>query len=317
MAQAVLRRLGIFALSLLGASIVIFLVTWWLPGDVARVLLGEGAAEADVEALRVQLGLNRPMHEQYGGWLVGMLRGDFGTSLMSQTPVTTLIAPRLAVTFWLVTGALLVAVLIAVPVGMVAALKRRQWQGFVASASAQLGMAVPAFLAGIIAVAIFTVQLRWLPANGYVPLRSNPLGWASHLVLPVLSLGVVQAAVLLRYVRSSFIEVLREDYYRTARSIGWRRGPALLRHGVRNAALPLVTVLGLQLASALVGAIVVEQVFVLPGLGTLLLNAVNQHDLPVIQGVVMLLVVAVLLINALVDIAYVFIDPRLRMAGER
>jgi len=163
---------------------------------------------------------------------------------------------------------------------------------------------------------LFAVQLRWLPANGYVPLTRDPAAWAEHLILPIVALGLVQAAVLIRYVRSAFIEVLSEDYYRTARAVGWRQGPALLRHGLRNAALSLVTVLGLQLASILVGAIVIEQVFVLPGLGSLLLTYVRQKDVMVVQGVVMLLVLAVLLINALVEISYTLIDPRLKGATD-
>jgi len=192
----------------------------------------------------------------------------------------------------------------------VAALKRRSWPGFVISAAAQVGMAIPVFWGGILLVVVFAVWLRWLPANGYVPLAQNPSQWAAHLVLPVFTLAAVQGAVLIRYVRSAFIEVLNEDYYRTARSVGWTPLRALLRHGVRNAAISLVTVLGLQLASALVGAIVVESVFNLPGLGSMLLTAVAQRDLLVVQGTVMFLVLAVLLISALVDFSYLLIDPR-------
>ena len=169
------------------------------------------------------------------------------------------------------------SLLIALPAGMVAALKRRSWPGFTISAAAQVGMAIPVFWGGILLVLVFSVWLRWLPANGYVPLLKNPGQWASHLVLPAITLAAVQAAVLIRYVRSAFLEVLDEDYYRTARSIGWTPMRALLRHGVRNAAISLVTVLGLQLSSVLVGAIVVESVFTLPGLGSLLLMSVDRR----------------------------------------
>ena len=175
----------------------------------------------------------------------------------------------------------------------------------------------PAFWAGILLASLFGVRLRLLPPNGYVPLSTDPVGWARSLVLPVLALALVQSAVLVRYVRSAFIDVLAEDYYRTARAVGWREGPALLRHGLRNAALSLVTVLGLHLASVLVGAIVIEQVFVLPGLGSLLLNYVKQKDVMVIQGVVMLLVLAVLAINALVEVSYALLDPRLKSTATR
>lgn len=316
-ARPIARRLAIFAVSLLGASVLIFLVTQALPGDVARVLLGDGATEAQLAAKRAELGTDRPLVVRYLSWVGGMLTGDLGRSWLSGLSVNTLIAPKVAVTAWLVAFALALAIVIALPLGMVAALKRRRWQGFVTSAAAQVGMAIPAFWAGILLVLLFSVTLRWLPANGYVPLRTDPVRWARHLVLPVVALGAIQAAVLVRYVRSAFIEVLGEDYYRTARSIGWTRGRAMVRHGVRNASLSLVTVLGLQLASVLVGAIVIEQVFVLPGLGSLLLSAVAQHDLVVVQGIVMLLVLAVLLINAVVDVSYVFIDPRLRTGTER
>ncbi len=317
MARLVARRLGVFALSLLGASVLIFLITNALPGDVARVILGEGASPEQLAAKRAQLGTDRPLAVQYVDWVTSMVRGDFGASWLSGQSVAALIAPKLAVTLWVVLFALALAIALALPAGMLAALKRRRWQGFAVSASAQVGMAVPAFWAGILLVLVFSVGLRWLPANGYVALRTDPVQWARHLVLPVVSLALIQAAVLIRYVRSAFIEVLSEDYFRTARAIGWTRGRAMARHGIRNAALSLVTVLGLQLAGVLVGAIVIEQVFVLPGLGSLLLGAVQQHDLMVVQGIVMLLVLAVLVINAIVDVSYVFIDPRLRTEGER
>ncbi|WP_040160381.1 ABC transporter permease [Nigerium massiliense] len=310
MASSVARRLGVFVLSLLAASVVIFLIAQALPGDVARIMLGNEASQADVDALRAQLGLDRPLPVRYLEWMGGLLHGDAGTSYLSGAPVSELIAPRLGVTLWLTGLALVLAVLVAVPLGMVAALHRRDAGGFVVSAVAQVGMAVPAFVAGIVLVAVFSVRLHLLPATGYVPLRSDPLGWARSLVLPVVALAAVQASVLTRYVRSAFIDVLTEDYYRTARAVGWTRGLAMLRHGLRNASLSLVTVLGLQLASVLVGAIVIEQVFVLPGLGQLLLEAVAQKDVLVVQGIVMLLVVFVLLINALVEVAAVALDPR-------
>ena len=307
-----LARLGIFALSLALASVVIFVITQALPGDVAAVILGHGATAEQLAAKRAELGTDRPFVVQYLDWVAGMATGDFGRSWFSGLPVATLIGPRAEVTISLVVGGLLLALLIALPLGAVAALKRRQWPGFLTSTAAQVGMAVPAFWAGILLVFVFGVTLGWLPPNGYVPIGRDPVAWARHLVLPVTALGVVQAAVLVRYVRSAFLEVLGEDHYRTARSIGWTRWRALARHGVRNAALSLVTVVGLQLAAVIVGAIVIERVFVLPGLGSLLLDMVSQQDLVVVRGIVMLLVLAVLAINALVDVSYVLIDPRLR-----
>ncbi len=315
MTRRIIRRLVIFAVTLLGASVLIFLVTAALPGDVAQVLLGTDASPDAVARLREQLGLNRPLPVRYLDWIGGILVGNFGVSHLSNVPVLTLIAPRVGVTLWLVAFGIIGSLLIAIPSGMLAALKRRHWQGFGVNALAQFGMAVPVFWGGILLVVIFAVWLRWLPANGYVPLSEDPAGWASHLVLPVLTLSLVQGAVLIRYVRSAFVEVLSEDYYRTARAIGWTPNAALFRHGLRNAAISLVTVLGLQLSTVLVGAIVVEQVFTLPGLGSLLLTAVVQRDLLVVQGTVMFLVLAVLVINALVDFSYLLIDPRQRTGG--
>ena len=304
------RRLGVFVVSLLGASALIFLITNALPGDVAQVLLGTDATPEALADLRAELGLDRPLIVQYVDWLGGILVGDFGSSHLNGQPVLALLAPRIAVTLWLVLFGMIGSLVIALPAGMVAALKRRSWPGVTISAAAQVGMAIPVFWGGIMLVLVFAVGLRWLPANGYVPLARNPGQWASHLVLPVLTLALVQAAVLIRYVRSAFIEVLNEDYYRTARSIGWTPMRALLRHGVRNAAISLVTVLGLQLSAVLVGAIVVESVFTLPGLGSLLLTAAAQRDLLVVQGTVMFLVIVVLAISALVDFSYLLIDPR-------
>lgn len=316
-ALRILRRLAVFAASLLLASLLIFWITAALPGDVAQVLLGTDATPEAVDELRARLGLDRPLPVRYAEWFGGVLVGDFGRSLLSGDPVMSLMAPRIAVTLWLVTFGIGLALLVALPAGMVAALKRRHWQGFAINALAQAGMAIPVFWGGIMLVLVFAVWLRWLPANGYVSLTADPGQWAAHLVLPVLTLALIQGAVLVRYVRSAFVEVLNEDYYRTARAIGWTPFRALLRHGVRNAAISLVTVLGLQLSAVLVGAIVVETVFTLPGLGSLLLTAVSQRDLVVVQGVVMFLVLAVLLINALVDFSYLLIDPRQRTAEAR
>lgn len=314
--MSLLRRIGtrlaIFLASLLAASLLVFSILQLLPGNVAAVILGPTASPEAVDELGQRLGLHRPFLVRYAEWVGGLLRGDLGRSYLDGQPVASLVAPNLAVTAWLVGLSMLLALLIAVPLGMFSAVHRRHWQGFVASSLSQLGMAVPAFLMGILLVVVFAVGLRWLPANGYTDLRDNPLEWARHLLLPVVALAIVQASVLTRYVRSATIEVLGEDWFRTARAVGWRRWPALLRHGVRNAALNVVTVLGLQLATMLVGAIVVETVFQLPGLGQLLLARVSSRDLVVVQAIVMLLVFAVLLINALVDILYVVIDPRLR-----
>lgn len=311
----ILRRLIIFAISLAFASVLIFLLGELLPGSLATVMLGQGANPEAIEALERELGLDRPAPVRYFNWVGGMLTGDFGNSLLTSRSVAQDIAQKFPVTFWLVVWAMLVALVIAVLLGMVAALRRRHLAGFAASTLSQIGLAVPAFWAGILGIYLFAVQLRWFPANGYIPLTRNPLQWAAHLVLPVLSLAIVQGAVLARYVRSAIIEVLTEDYYRTARAVGWPPFAALVRHGLRNASISVVTVLGLQLSTLFVGAIVIESVFTLPGLGSMLLHAVSQRDMIVVQGVVMLLVFLVLVVNALVDLSYLALDPRLRGRG--
>jgi peptide/nickel transport system permease protein len=315
--RAVAIRLGVLAASLVVASFLVFAVCQALPGDVAQQILGEQATPEAVSALRHQLGLDRPFLVRYASWFVGMFTGNFGTSYLTGVPVGDLVLPRVAVSAWLVGLSLVLTPLIALPLGLIAAVRRRYWQGFVATAVSQVGMAIPAFWAGLMLVSIFSIRLQWLPANGYVAFTEDPSGWASHLVLPVASLTIVQAALLTRYVRSAFVEVLTEDYFRTARAIGWRRIPGLLRHGMRNVALSILTVLGLQLAATVVGAIVVESVFTLPGLGSLLLTAVGQRDLQVVQGTVMLLVLVVLVINALVDVSYQILDPRVRTGDLR
>lgn len=313
---AVAKRTAIFVVSLFVASVLVFLACSALPGDVAQVMLGIGADPQEVARLRAELGLDRPLTLRYADWVGGLFTGDLGTSYLSRRPIGPDLVPRFGVTTSLVVGAMTLALVVATALGMHAALRRRHLDGFLASAGSQIGLAVPAFWAGIILVVIFAVQLRWFPAGGYVRLGDNPVQWAYHLVLPVISLTIVQSAVLTRYVRSAFIEVLSEDYLRTARAIGWRQFPALLRHGLRNVAVQVVTVLGLQLATLLVGAIVIEQVFALQGLGSRLIDAVSQRDLLVVQGIVMVLVLAVLVINFLVDLAYLAIDPRLR-TGQR
>ena len=307
-----LQRLGVFVASVVAASLLVFLVASALPGNVAQVVLGVQATPEAVARLEQEFGLDRPWTVRYAEWLAGLFRLDLGRSYLTGEPVLDQVLPRLGVTASLVGLAMVLALLVAVPLGMWAAVRRRHVDGFIASAISQVGLAVPSFWLGILATLVFAVRLGWLPANGYAPLSAGFGPWAAHLVLPVVSLAVVQASVLGRYVRSATIEILHEDYYRTARAGGWRTVPALMRHGLRNMSLSVVTVVGLQLATLLAGAIVIESVFALPGLGRLLLNAVAQRDLMVVQGVVLLLVVAVLVINALVDMTYGLLDPRLR-----
>ncbi|MGO1487024.1 MAG: ABC transporter permease, partial [Arachnia sp.] len=303
--RAVGLRLGGLLISLLVASLLIFLATNALPGDVAQIVLGTNAAPGEVDALRERLGLDRGLLTRYAEWLGGVVRGDFGVSMIPPgEDVVSQIVPRLEVSLWLVGLGMVLAVVIALPLGAFAAIRRRHLSGFVASAVAQIGLSIPAFWAGIWLVVFFAVNLRWLPATGYVSPSDGVGQWLLHLVLPVTSLAIVQASILSRYVRSAVVEVLGEDWFRTARSVGWSTWGALRRHGSRNIAISLLTVIGLQLSTLLVGAIIIEQVFALPGLGSRLIQAVGQRDLVVVQAIVLLLVWAVLIMNFIVDLAY-------------
>lgn len=309
-----IERTAVFLVSLAVSSVLVFGFLAVLPGDPARVALGVNASDEAVAELRRQFGLDRPLTTQYVDWLGGLLQGDFGTSYVSKAAIGPQVLDRFQVTLWLVVAGMVIALVVAAPAGTVMAARHRHISGLALSAISQLGVAVPAFLAGILLIMAFAVKLGWLPANGWTPPAEDPTMFLKQLVLPALSLGLVQGAVLTRYVRSAVLEVLREDYLRTARAKGLRPFPALWRHGIRNAAVPVVTVLGLQLATLLIGAVVVERVFVIPGLGSLLLDGVSNRDLLLVQGVAMVLVVAVLVVNFLVDLLYLALDPRLRVA---
>ncbi|MEV6827649.1 ABC transporter permease [Amycolatopsis sp. NPDC051102] len=312
MTAKVLRRVAIFVVSVLVASIVVFLFMAVLPGDPAQVALGVNATPELLAKTRAEFGIDRPLVTQYFDWIGGVLHGDFGRSYVTREVIGPQLLDRLGVTLWLVGAGMLVALVIAVPAGTFAAVKHRKAAGAGVSGLSQIGVAIPAFLAGIILVQVFAVQLRWLPSGGWTPPDQDFGEFARGLVLPALSLGLVQGAVLTRYVRSAVLDTLGQDYLRTARSKGLRPVQALVRHGLRNASVPVVTVLGLQLATLLIGAVVVERVFVLPGLGSMLLDAVSARDLLTVQGIVLVLVVGVLLVNFVVDVLYTVLDPRLR-----
>lgn len=313
----VARRLLVLLATLLVASILVFVLLNLLPGDAAGAIAGTSATPDQVAQVRASLGLDRPLPMRYLTWLTHALRGDLGVSAVSGDPVVSLITPRLGVTLSLVALGMSLAVLLSLPLGMYAAVQRRHLRGSLVSTLTQVGMAVPAFLAGIMLTLVFAVRLHWLPSSGYTDIQADPLDWLRHLVLPACSLALVNGALFARYVRAAFIDVLHDDWFRTARSVGWRMWPALLRHGLRNAAPSLVTVFGLQLATVFVGAVVIEQVFALPGLGSLLLDEVTRRDLVVVQAIVMLLVGIVLVVNTLVDLAGPWLDPRLRTGRGR
>jgi peptide/nickel transport system permease protein len=309
-----LKRIGIFVLTLLLASVVVFAVLAVLPGDPAQVAAGTQATPQQVAALRQEYGLTGSVPERYVRWLGDLVTGDLGTTFVSKRSIASEIGTRLQVTLPLVVMAMVLAVVVAIPLGILAAVGHRRASGTVISGLSQLGIAVPAFWAGLMLITLVAVRWGWLPAGGFTPWGD---GWSAavrSLLLPAISLAIVQAAILTRYVRSAVLEVMREDYIRTARAKGLTRLTALRRHGLRNAAIPVVTVLGLQLTALLVGAVVVENVFTLPGLGKQLLDGINSHESILVLDIVMLLVVVALVVNLLVDLLYLVIDPRLRSA---
>ncbi|MFC6488716.1 ABC transporter permease [Nitratireductor sp. GCM10026969] len=311
MTAYVIKRLTVGVLTLLVASLVVFGALEILPGDPARIMLGMNASPEALEALRSQMGLDRPVALRYLSWIAGMATGDFGRSYTYSSPVVALIAERVAVSLPLALIALALSTAIALPVGIFAAARRGRPSDTVTMGLAQVGVAVPNFWFALLLVYVFAVGLRLLPSGGF-PGWGEPWPALKALVLPAVALALPQAAILSRVTRSAMLEVLGEDYIRTARAKGLPRRLVLWRHALRNALIPVITILGLQFSFLLAGTIIVENVFYLPGLGRLIFQAISQRDLIVVEGVVMLLVATVILVNLLVDIGYAAADPRLR-----
>ncbi len=305
-------RLLALALSLVAASILVFAVVNVLPGDPALVILGINATPENVQSLHQLLGLDVPAPQRYLQWVAGMLHGDFGISALGRNPVGPEILQKLTVSGPLAIFAVAISLTISIPLGVVAGVRHRRASGTLISALSLGGIAIPGFWAGLLLATLFSVNLHLLPAGGFVEWSENPVQAVRSLILPALALGLIQGAVLTRFVRSAIIDVQGQDFIRTARAKGLTRWLALRRHGFRNAAIPVVTVLGIQLTGLLVGAIVIENVFVLPGLGRLLFQSVGNRDLVIVQDLVMLLTAVVLTVNFLVDVSYRLLDPRIR-----
>lgn len=312
MAPFLARKAASFVLTLVLASIVIFFMLAIVPGDPARLMLGINASEDAIAALREQMGLNAPAWQRYLDWAFGMLRGDFGNSLTYSVPVSELIAERMVVSLPLAGIALALSTAIAIPVGVFAAARRGKAADASIMAATQIGIAVPNFWFALLLIYLFAVALRWVPAGGFPGWEDGLWPGVRALLLPAIALALPQAAILARVSRSALIEALGEDYVRTARAKGLTQRATLWRHALRNAMIPVITIIGLQFAFLLAGTIIIENVFYLPGLGRLAFQAITQRDLPVVQNVVMLLVASVIIINFMVDIAYAWIDPRLR-----
>ncbi|MRU15118.1 ABC transporter permease [Roseovarius sp. A21] len=306
------RRLFSLAVSLWVASVVIFLALEVVPGDPAAYMLGLNAQQDTLNALREELGLNGSVYERYLSWIGGMLRGDFGTSYTYRTPVAGMIADRLWVSLPLALYALALSTLIAFPAGIWAARKRGSAVDLVIMGGTQLGVAIPNFWFAMLMVLVFAINLRWFSAGGFPGWEEGAGPALKALTLPAIALALPQASILARVMRSALLDTLGEDYIRTARAKGLSRGQALRRHALRNALIPVLTIIGLQFSFLLAGAIIIENVFYLPGLGRLVFQAISARDLIVVESVVMLLVFAVIMVNFAVDMAYAWVDPRLR-----
>ncbi|MCE4025039.1 MULTISPECIES: ABC transporter permease [unclassified Microbacterium] len=313
MTRYLVRRLFFLLLSFVVGMLVVFLLLRVLPGDPANALISLNATPEQIRAAREQVGSDKPILVQLVAWLGGLLRGDLGTSFTSGAPVAADIAARLAVTLPLALISFVIATLLGAVIGVVAATRARRWYGVLLGAFTQLGIAVPVFWVGLLAVWLFALTLRLLPSGGFPRDDwADPVAALTSLALPILTIVVVMSASLARYVRSATLDVLDSDYLRTARALGESRTGAFVAHGVRNAAVPVISILGMELASTLLGAVVVESVFTLPGLGALLVKAVGEHDYPSIQGVLVVTTALVLVIGFVADVVQRLVDPRLR-----
>jgi len=312
MTAYILRRLLATIPVMAVVAIFVFFLLRLAPGDPAAIIAGEDATAAQIAAVRAKLGLDRPILEQFVVWLGGMLQGDFGTSIFSNLPVSRLIAQRIEPTLSLMLATLAVAVSLAIPLGVLAAWKARHLIDRVVMTFSVLGFAMPVFLIGYVLIYLFAVKLGWLPVQGYVPIREGLWPWAESLVLPSVALGITYMALIARITRASMLEVLAQDYIRTATSKGLATDRVLLLHALKNASVPIVTVIGIGIALLISGVVITETVFNIPGLGRLTVDAVLKRDYPIVQGLIVVFAAAKVLVNLIIDISYVFLDPRIR-----
>lgn len=297
---------------LLIVAVVTFSLVHLTPGDPASLMAGDQALPEDIERIKEKLGLNRPLYEQLGIYFWDILRGDFGESVFTKFPVTTLIAQRLEPTISIAIFSQLVAIIIAIPAGILAAWKANTWIDRALMIFAVAGLAIPSFWLGANLIWLFAVRLDWFPALGYVSISEGVLPWLRSITLPSIAIGFISAALIARMTRASMLEVLREDYVRTARAKGLGEYKILIAHAFKNASIPVVTIIGIGLAGLVSGLVVTEAVFAIPGVGRLIVDAVLRRDYPVIQGVVLMVTFAYVLINLAVDIIYGYLDPRIR-----
>ena len=312
MTAYILRRLAA-TLPVMGVvAVFVFFLLRLAPGDPAAIIAGDDASPAQIEAIRSKLGLDRPMIEQFVLWVWGLLQGDFGTSIFSNMPVTRLIAQRLEPTLALTLSTLLVAVGLAIPLGVLAAAKARRLTDRLVMIFAVMGFAMPVFLVGYVLIFVFSMKLGWLPVQGYSPVAQGFWPWLERLILPSLALGITYMALIARITRASMLEVLAQDYIRTANSKGLATKRVLLLHALKNASVPIVTVIGIGIALLISGVVITETVFNIPGLGRLTVDAVLKRDYPIVQGLIIVFAGVKVIVNLIIDISYAFLDPRIR-----
>ncbi|MBM3627114.1 MAG: ABC transporter permease [Alphaproteobacteria bacterium] len=293
-------------------AVFVFFLLRIAPGDPAAIIAGDDATTQDIENIRAKLGLDRPMLEQFALWCWRLMQGDLGISIFSNLPVTQLIAQRLEPTLALTISTLLVAVVLAVPMGVLAAWKARSLADRVVMGFAVMGFAVPVFLAGYILIYVFSIKLGWLPVQGYRPIAQGLWPFVEGLILPSIALGTTYCALIARITRASMLEVLSQDYIRTAESKGLATPRVLLLHALKNSAVPIVTVIGIGIALLISGVVITETVFNIPGLGRLTVDAVLKRDYPIVQGLILVFAAGKVLVNLMIDISYAFLDPRIR-----
>lgn len=308
----VVRRLFSTVVVMAVVAFVVFLLLYLTPGDPAAILAGDAATVDDIRRVREKLGLDRPFLIRFGEWAGALLRGDLGTSIFTNLPVTRLIGQRIEPTVALTLCTLVVAVAVAVPMGVVAAAKVGTWIDRAVMGFTVLGFSVPVFVLAYILIMVFSIELDWLPVQGYRPISEGLWEWFRHLILPSLALGTVYIALIARITRASMLDVLSQDYVRTAQAKGLSPEAVLVGHALKNAAVPIMTVVGIGIALLIGGAIVTETVFAIPGIGRLTVDAILRRDYPIIQGVILLFSGAYVLINLAVDLSYMFFDPRIR-----
>jgi len=313
--EFLIKRAAISVVTLCVISLVVFTGVRMIPGDPARVMAGTDADAAGIEAIRAKYGLNDPIPVQYLRWAGLALQGDLGRSIRTRDPVIRTVAQKLPITLELACFSLLIAVGIALPAGVVAAVRRNTVWDVLASGASLCGVSIPNFWLGIVLILFFSVRLGWLPASGFVPFWESPLANLERMLMPSFVLGTALAAVLMRQTRNSMIEVLSADYIRTAYSKGLAGRVVVFRHAIRNSLIPVVTILGLQMGALMSGAVVTEQIFVVPGFGRLIVEAVFTRDYPLVQGVVLITASSYVLLNLLVDVSYSILDPRIRVGG--